>query len=59
MNLPSFLTFEAKFERLPEGILKKGKHFVIVLFRDLFKSGIRNEKFVFLKFLIYVGNAKL
>ena len=40
-NLPTFYIFKCIFQALPEGIFKKEKHFYIVLFHDLLKSGVK------------------
>ena len=45
LNLPTFYTFKCIFEALPEGIFKKERHFHIVLFHDLLKSGVKTDNF--------------
>ena len=44
-NLPTFYIFKYIFEALPKGIFKKEKHFYIVLFHDLLKSGVKISDF--------------
>ena len=39
----SFANFDAKFEHLLIGILKKGKHFQLTVFSADFKSAIKTE----------------
>ena len=58
LNFLIFETFKCIFKALPKGISKKGKHFVIAVFCDLFKSGIRIKDFLTFNFAILKGFAK-